>query len=252
MKRFLSGLCALLLALASPAEAALSVNNLSGFGVKPPAAGGGAEAFGITFTTSATDAANLTTYSFASQNVGADATGSDTRYTVLAIGWGAAALRTVSSASACGVAATAVDAASVTSAGSAIYYANTTGLGTSCTISYTLSGAALQGGIGVYRMINPGSITATDTTCTTATGTGGVVTLNLNIASGGKAVASILAVGALASTWSGLTEDFDINIETTGWFTGANGGSAGSPHAVVNTNSDTTITPAGCSASWAP
>lgn len=251
MKHFLAGLCALLLALASPAQAALSVNNLSGFGVKPPAAGGGGPAFSLAFVGPlTTSASGLTTYTFNTVDLGADVSGRVTAISVFGINTLQA--RTLSSGTICGNAASVISSASNQPV-SGFLYLNTVGMGTSCTITITFSGAENGAGIAVYRILNPASATPVDNDCTISQASG-VITISTDIPSGGAAIGGVAWVGAdAANTWSGLTEDFDSSPGGTSVWTGANGGSAGTPAVITVTNTDTTPgDQSGCSASWGP
>ena len=105
-------------------------------------------------------------------------------------------------------------------------------------------------GIAVYRMVNPSS----PTPVATASGvdSSGVVTLSLNISSGGAGVGTTQQDNGGTNTWVGLTEDYEVDINTTEYFSSAFGTVAGTPRTITATSTDTTPDGmSGCSASWA-
>lgn len=193
--------------------------------------------FDLSYVTSAADTSASTTYTFSAQSVGTDVSGADKRYTVIGAGSsnspGAAS---VSSATICGVAATKLVTDTVLTASAAIFLADTSGLGTSCTIAVTFSGARASAGIGVWRVINPASTTPDGNTCVNSSSP---LTVSINILAGGSALAYAYARGpSITFTWSGLTEDFDAaTVAGTAFHSGAHGGSAGSPATITATPS---------------
>lgn len=250
MKKFLALFLAAILAAFGP-QAALP-SGLTLMGVSK--SGVALSAFALTFDHSAVDTTNATVYTFATQAVGVDVTGGNKRYTVVAIGSGGNAA-SVSSSTICGVAGTEASADISSVGSSAIHYADTTGLGTSCTIAVTMSGAQTRAGIGVYRLINPNAGASGATTgATCASSVSDVVTVSITVPAGGGAV-GVVDSNAIASrtyTWAGLTEDFDATIESPQSFGGAHGTTAGSPLVITATASASTTAMTGCSASWAP
>lgn len=203
---------------------------------------------GATVKSSSSD---LTTYSFTGLSFGAEATGSNQRYIVLVAQAWRAGLVSVNSA-------TMGDAGSVsrvanyelsasTDAGFAMFVGQPTG--TSGDVSFTCSAGATLAGCAIYRMVNPTS--TTPHAFGGASHSSGVVTLSRNIPAGGAAIGVVGTINASTSTWSGLTENEDYQIQAGEYFTSAVGGSAGTPHVITCTNADTTPEQmAGLSASW--
>lgn len=234
--------------VAAPALAHLSVNNLTGFNIQQA---GGLDPFELTFGTSAVNAGNSGSgaYSFSTQNVGADATAPNVRYTVVAVEWLGGTM-TVTSATFCGVSATQV----TSQANANIWIADTTGQGTTCTIAFQLSGsAATSGAIGVWRMINPASSTATDTAVASGGGAG-ARTLDLDIPSGGAAVGAILCASSSAKTFTWTSgEDYDATVESSSSFhSGAHISTPGTPTTFTVTPSSSCSSSGASSASWSP
>lgn len=163
----------------------------------------------LEFRTSAVDGSNLTTYSFASQDIGAaDAT---RRVIVALSASGSISARTLSSATIAGVGATihvninSIDHFSIFSAQVAS--------GTTATISVTLSGACIRAGIGIWRLINETSGTP-HATASDATMSSNVLSLNIDVPSNGVLVAGGIYIGTAATaSWSGATERYDAALE---------------------------------------
>jgi hypothetical protein len=128
--------------------------------------------------------------------------------------------------------------------------------GTSGTVTLTMATAPLAAGVMVYRMTNPSSATAYHTA--TGTGVSGVISMNLNIPSGG---AGIAAAGEHTTSpvpgtkaWSGLTKDFEADTWAYDDITSAHGGTPGTTQAISATSSVTAPYFAfrGVAASWGP
>ncbi len=168
--------------------------------VPPPAA----VAFSLTYVTAAQDLTNTTAYTFAAVSLGAIVGKLDARYAIITVGSPAGSSQTVSSVTVGGVSAILVkNFGSAVTAAAEIWICDTTGLGLTASIVVTWSAATTGCGIGVYRMVNPSSSTAsaTDTTAHTL----GVSTLTLTIAAGGKAVGVVQSLDTVLATytWTG-------------------------------------------------
>jgi len=245
MKKFLALFVAAVLAAQSAYGSSLTLLGVGG--------GGTLDAFALTFDHSSVNATNQTTYSFATQAVGTDVTGANKRYTIVATGGSASAARTVSSATICGVAATEVVTDISSNAPASIFLADTSGLGTSCTIAVTYSAVMQNTRIGVWRLINPVSATPTANTCASVVTS--TYTLSINISAGGAAVGTATSNSTTdrTFTWSGLTEAYDAVAEAgSASTTGANGGISGTPTTITATANAAPSSGTGCSASWAP
>lgn len=238
MRRTLIGFSCLLLAIVG--ACANPLMHVGGVGARL--------AFGITYITSASDTSDLTTYTYASQNIGTDVGPGNARYTVISAG-GLPTGGSIASTGAtiCGVTATNI-AVATSNVGIGLYIAETSGLGTSCTITTTWDSTGNAAGIGIFRLINP--VSATPFAFTTSMSTDPLI-LSINIATGGAAIGAMMLANGGASTWTGLTEDFDTDINTSDFHTAAHGGSAGTPTTIsVDPSSQGGIV--GVSASWSP
>ncbi len=216
--------------------------------------------FELTFVDS--DGINSTqdNYTHSNMPLGDDVAGGDVRYTIVCCGLqgnlgvgffqngtiGGAATALVNDGS---TDAQANDGAAVIF----MMYANTTGMGTSATIYYKTDGLNSGSGIiAIYRLINPSSIQAYDVR-STLDETSGVSDVSLNIPSGGLAIGAMQGRAVSTSTWDGLVETVDLEIDSTDYFSSALGGSPGTPHTVTYTNADTTPAQHGViTASWGP
>lgn len=247
MRRLFTFLLATLFATAVTASS-LTLLGTSGAG------GVALSPFAFAFVTSGVDTATATTYSEVTQSVGTDVSAPDHRYTVVAVGgFTGGTSKTVSSITICGVAGTSVIATAGNVEPSAFFIADTTGLGTTCTIATTFSGSMTNHGWGIWRMVNPTSSTAGSTNSGSWTASSTAMTLSVNIIAGGAAAGyangNISAVRTF--TWSGLTERFDAAVDAPEFssHTGADGTTAGTPTAITVTPS-APINGTGISASW--
>jgi hypothetical protein len=169
----------------------------------------------ISYRTSSTDAVDRTTYTFASLDIG---TASPTRKVIVGITTGATADRTISSVTVAGIAASLVDTISDfngigTYYRAALYIAEVP-TGTTGNVVVTMSGATSACGVGIWAADGLASATAT----TTTTDTDDPFSLNINTTAGGIVVA---IVNNSPVTWTGLTENFDVNPAADLWHTGA-------------------------------
>lgn len=174
----------------------------------------------LTYQSYAIDLTGLTTYSFASVGIGS---ADSTRRVIVAVHWGNSAARTLSSATIGGVSATIHVQSSSTARGVAIISALVP-TGTTATIEFTFSGAAVRAGIGVWTSIDEqnSSPTATFTDATDPfSGT-------INVPADGFVVAAFSVFensGAGTVSWTGPTEVYD-NVASVGSTMGLSGASA--------------------------
>lgn len=249
MKRFTALFLSLWLALAQVAWAtSITTTGAGGSATSPP------EAFSLTYVTNSSVGTSFTTYDFGTLSLGTDVGGSNVRYTVITPGGvssGTGVTRQISSVSIAGVGGTLVIRAAAIECPSGIYLADTTGLGTTGNISVTFSGAMNAANVGVYRMVNPASSTATDSATTSSTT---ALTLDNNISAGGAGLgyACIRDNGVNSHAWTGLTENFDVDFSSNDYGSAASGGSAGTPTAIDDTFGDVAQQASGVVASWAP
>lgn len=168
----------------------------------------------LTFLQCAHDAAAATTYNFASQNVGAEGA----RKTIIGIiALDGAITFGVSSVSVGGVAATEVadeDGSGVTN--TAIYIVDNPA-GTSETVSVTMSEAITNATICLWAAYDVASETAVAFAVDDDTAAGAIV-LNLSATTAGGFAVGVCGVGtgaALTFTWTGLTEQSDVDQGAT-------------------------------------
>ncbi len=254
MKRLSALLCAVLLAFSVPAAGQMMLMTGAGLG-----ASSSLDAFALAYVTNAVDttgaSANVAV-SFAAVDVGTDVSGSNVRYTVIGVGARTSGSSgSFTAANICGVAATeAVTDVAQTNSLASIFYANTSGQGTSCTITATANTATINMGIGVWRVINPTSGTPTANACAGDAATGSPNIVDVNVSAGGGVVGYISDANATdrTFTWNGPTENFDGDIENnSATHSGATGSTSGTPATVRATSSGAGETNA-CAASWAP
>lgn len=200
--------------------------------------------FALDFVTSstATDLSDLTTYTFTSIPIG---TADTNRIVIVAIAIGGVA-RTVSSATIGGIAASIAGTTTGTTAGTGMIYAKVP-TGTTATISITLSGAANDCHIGVYRLVGQGSDTPFDTDAPAGGGTT-TRTATLDVPAGG-AVVACMGNGGSNVAWTNATEDYDIN-------TGGNSFSSAAHQAYATLQTGLGVQCTSCraivAASWGP
>jgi len=156
--------------------------------------------------------------------IGAAPTGVGTRHVVVTIGMmhnsGAG---TVSSVTVGGVSATLVITRGANTSGASVWiYIAEVPTGTTATVTITMSGATSLGAA-TYILRNRATTTATSSS------TAEDPSLNLNIAAGGAAVGVSMVRDGTVSTWTGLTENFDTDTRSNEWFSGASGGTPGTP-----------------------
>lgn len=157
----------------------------------------------ISFTDSSVDVAAATTYNFASQALG---TAAGNRKIVVAICAGTSGQ--VSSVTIGGVSASHVVSVTGSEARTEFWVANVP-TGATGTISVSLSASSGRCGIGVWAIYGAGSA-AHDT----ATSTASPGSVSLDVPAGGVAIAACTAQNPVTTTWSGLTENYDENIES--------------------------------------
>lgn len=224
------------------------------------AAAGGSltESFSLSYITSVSETSPGTTTDYGTLSLGVDVSGDDKRYTVVCVtgifGPPTTASLTVAATSASAVSDGVTDAIKIQSSkgGAWIFIVDTSGLGTTGNITATFDVSPGQSGLSVFRLINPSSITATDVVTYTEV-SGGLVTLDATISTGGAAVACTQSQNGGSATWAGLTERYDSDLATNEYFSSASGGSSGSPASISMTSSDTSPTSLfGVCASFAP
>jgi hypothetical protein len=205
---------------------------------------------------------DATTYNFTSISLGEDVTGGDIRYTVVVAGTtqggsiasydsGTFAGRTASVVSD-GSTSAEVSDGPTSDSHCVILIADTSGTGTSGTISITYNGGCQGVGIAVYKLVNPSSSMAFDVTIDGADSSG-QGSISLNIPAGGAAVGGVMCRGGGTYTWTGLNEDQEYDVQSQEVMGAASGGSGGTPHLItVQCSESGPSTMVSASASWGP
>lgn len=159
----------------------------------------------IGYVAGATSAADLTTYTFAAQPLGAAAAD---RYIVVGVQRRPAA--TVSAVTVGGVSATQVVTATNSDNAVSLWIAAVP-TGTTGDVVVTLSTGVLRCAIQVYRLTGIASPVPYHTVTGSGTGTASGA---LNIPAGGVAIGcAVQGTTTTAATWAGLTEDYDAQVE---------------------------------------
>ena len=179
-------------------------------------------------STSVQDAPASSPHSFTGMTIGAAPSGGQTRHVVAAIGLMHNSAGSIDSVTIGGISATLVvgidSGTGAAGAGVALYIAEVpTGTTAIVAVSFT-NGTSV--GAATYILMNKTADTANSSSTVEDP------TLNLNIAAGGVAIGVSMVRDGTVSTWTGLTEDFDTDIRSNEWFSGAHGGSAGTPASV--------------------
>jgi hypothetical protein len=204
-----------------------------------------------TFLQDAGDASDLTTYTFASQDLGTADAG---RYIVAIVhARVASGTLTLSSASIAGVSATIAlqetnSSATAKSVCALVIAAVPTG--TTGDVVVTFSTGALRAAIQLYRVLGIDGLTASDT----ATSTDSSPVGSMDIPAGGIAFAGVNNGSSSTSfAWSNLTEDVDTTLEAFGYSSASDEfATLQTARTITATRTGTIGSPVGVFASWAP
>lgn len=243
MSRLLALLFAALL-YATPVQAQLFLNELNGFGV-----GATSSNVTISFTDSALDADDLTTYTFSGRALGTAA--ANRKIIVGILNEDQNNLSTTpTSVTVAGVAASLVVFTTQSGAvpsGAHIYQADVPA-GTTGDIEIVWSDSRLGNTIGLWAVYGA-SASAHDTDTSTAS----PPSVTLTIPAGGVAVGVVYTAGGTATyTWTNLTENFDATHEGTGTASGASAAFASGQNATITVTPSSATTFAAAFASWGP
>jgi len=170
------------------------------------------------------DVANLATYTFSSEPIGAVPDSDESRYVMVTVHtFDNQTNRTISSVTIGGSAAAEFVQSTVNEGGSSsvvgLYFIELD-TGTTADIVVTFNGQASYGAIGVYRVIGSqdGTLTLHDSATDNLSNN---MTLDVNTIPKGVVIAGTsLDSGGLA-TWSGLTENYDFDANSTEFVSGA-------------------------------
>lgn len=164
----------------------------------------------------ASSGTNQATYTFSNVPFGSPAA---TRTIIVAVAGRASTNRSISSVTVGSVTATEITQSSNTSGGDSItgIYRADVPAGASGSVVVTFSGTMVRAGIAAYRM-EAGAAGAHAFTALN-TSTAGTI----DVPAGGAALAVAFTNAVATATWSGLTEDTDVQIESASSFSTASG-----------------------------
>lgn len=203
MKKIVTVLALIALALCGPARAQLEVTQLHGFNV------GGDAAPVITFLQCSTsNPTGSNPYTFASQNVGAEAAG---RYTIVGVAAedGSSSFG-VNSMTIGGDSATEIVDEGGTRSASAALYIMSNPSGTSESIVVTMSEAITNSSVCLWSVTGLSSATATDTATGNSNTNPAAIALDVDLSAGGVGAAVCGETGtSVTFLWSGFNEQAD-------------------------------------------
>lgn len=206
--------------------------------------------FQFSVTGTATSGSPSTSASFASQAFGAVPSFRETRYIAVAIAGAVDSSQSITGVTIGGITATNIVQRTATHIPCGVWVAEVP-TGTTGTVAMTFSGDMATVGIAVARIINPGNHLGFDTA--SGNHASGTIDLSLDIPTGGAAIAVAHAENGSSTTWTGLTELIDTDLNSGEFFTAASGGSAGTPTTITADNADSTPTSfQGVAVSWGP
>jgi hypothetical protein len=185
----------------TPREASLMVTQLVGFGV-----GGGA--FSLAYVGPvASDASDLSTYTFNTQPIGDP---SADRLSIFAFSLLASPATTLSSATIGGVSAAITQAAATVITTGLIYARVPTG--TTATVVLNCAAGALQASVAPYRLSGHLSDTPSATNSNANGGTDTSLAVTIDVPSEGAAIITAANGGPSAIAWTNANENFDADI----------------------------------------
>jgi hypothetical protein len=204
-------------------------------------------------TTASQNPGSGTSFTFNTISIGTAPGAGETRYIVLVVGFEGTSNQTITGATYNGSAASLVVASSASQAATAIFVGAISS-GTTANFVVTTSGNVRAVGIGVYRLINPGSSGAAYASTSSETPSGNVLTLSVNSPTSGYVigVTQVKDGSGATMTWSGLTENYDYDIRSGDIASSASLSASGTPVAITATRSVSSTVFSGCAASWGP
>lgn len=221
-------------------DAMLVASQLAGFGDRRRGSGPAT----VTYVTTIDDTSDATTYTFASANIGGPG------LIVVGFQWEATASRSLSSATIGGNAASIIQNGGGVEAGAALF-ALRVAAGATATIAATLSGGAIRSSIGIWNVNGQQSDTPTASGQSASNSSTTSRQVDLNVLSGGVAIAMLGLNAPSAVTWTGATKRFDAAVETNSQKSGADYANAGADEAAHSIIASFSSTNGGlCAASW--
>jgi hypothetical protein len=189
-------------------------------------------------------------HTFAGVDFGPEPGPGQRRYIAVAIAAAQSSNRAITGVTIGGVTATQITANGTTPTPRGVWVAEVP-TGTSGSVVISFDGTIATVGAVVARLINPGNHLGVDTA--SALHSSGNVSLDLDVPSGGFAMAAVSTQNASTTTWTGLTELIDTDLNSGEFFTAAAGRTAGTPLVVLADNADNTPdNMAGTACSWGP
>jgi hypothetical protein len=189
-------------------------------------------------------------HTFAAQPFGPEPLPGQRRYIAVAVVAVDTSNRSITGVTIGGVTATQITANGTTPTPRGVWVAEVP-TGTSGSVVISFSSTPVVVGAVIARLINPGEPLGVDNA--SALHSGGNVTLDLDVPTGGFAMAAVITQNASTTTWTGLTELVDTDLNSGEFFTAAAGRTSGFPLAVLADNADNTPdNMAGTACSWGP
>lgn len=168
-------------------------------------------ATGLTYLQQASDASNLTTYTFASQSLGA--TAADRRIVVCVGAWRASGALSVSSVTVGGVSAALVSTDGGSDRWRTEIWIAEVPTGTTGDVVVTLAAAGIRCSVDLFRLVDADFTAAADADGNVAQNP----SVTLDVPAGGCAVGVVnsgWSTNAGTVSWAGLTEQSDAQVET--------------------------------------
>lgn len=206
--------------------------------------------FEATLTNAAGQTAPGSSFTFTNRSFGNEPVAGQRRYIAVAVAGAQNENRSITAVTIGGIAATNIVQRTNTHIPCGVWVAEVP-TGTSGNVDLTFNNDLATVGIAVVRLINPGNHLGFDTA--SAAHASGTINLSVDIPSSGFAVAVAHAENGSTTTWTGLTEQIDTDLNSGEFFTAASGGVAGTPVTITADNADDTPSSfEGVCVSWGP
>ena len=213
-------------------------------------------AFSSTWVGQNRSATGSNPYTLSGTSLGDDVSAPDVRISVISVQAGSGSVRTISSATVGGRAATVIHSHGDRDTYGGLIVCDTTGLGSSADVVITFSGTNLFTYISVTSIINPRTGLTPHDTAIDNVDSSGLCDLSLNVPVDGCVVGSVgTNNGSGGFTWVGATETIDSNFNSGNHygFASNDGAAGGTPQTVTVQCADTTPDRmAASAASWGP
>lgn len=205
--------------------------------------GGPASLFSVGGSTSSS---NLTTYTFGTTSLGAKINGK--RWTIVCAGAYSDSNGTLSSISVDGSAANLIVSSPSDRVKCGIAIIDSSAMSDTVSVDFTLSASQFSGGIYIYRAFD---IDPTPYSFLTTGSAAGLSILDTDVTYPSCTVGvTVTRNGGGSFTWTGLSEDYDVDYDSNDLFSTASGGSIGFPSTIRAQNSGSPSEARACVVSW--